>query len=206
MAVTTAAAGDGVKPREYLESAPLETLVYGIFAISMTLLILDLRVPEHIRPGGMGSALRDLLPAAIAYSFGFAYLASYWLSTRRYFRRFTTIDKSATALLLAHVAAVSLTPVSVAMLAAARNSTHNLAVATVATAAQLELVAIFASCLVQWERRCGRLSTDFTRRRLVVDEVLMLGVPVVIAAGSLVQPWVGVAALMADVVYAWKRL
>jgi uncharacterized membrane protein len=206
MAVTTGTAGDGVKPREYLESAPLETLVYGIFAISMTLLILDLRVPEHVRPGGMGSALRDLLPAAIAYSFGFAYLASYWLGIRRYFRRFTTIDKSATALVLGSVAAASLTPVSVAMLVAARDSTHNLVVATVAAAAQLELVAIFDLCLLNWERHCGRLSADFSRRRILVESAVVLGVPAIIAAGALLQPWVGVAALMADVVYGWKRL
>jgi uncharacterized membrane protein len=63
-----------------------EALVHGVFAIALTLLVLDIRVPDA---GSIdsGSALVDALvaelPRYVAYLLGFLFLGEYWLHVQR---------------------------------------------------------------------------------------------------------------------------
>jgi uncharacterized membrane protein len=108
----------------------LETLVHGIFAITMTLLILDLRLDEGRRAGELWPALQDLAPQAVAYAYGFAYLLSNWLSVTDLFRVLRRVDKVVSLLVLIYVALLSLTPFLVSTVAASVHNAHDLGVAT----------------------------------------------------------------------------
>jgi uncharacterized membrane protein len=108
----------------------LETLVHGIFAITMTLLILDLRLDEGRRAGQLWPALQDLAPQAVAYAYGFAYLLSNWLSVTDLMRALRKVDKVVSLLLLTYVALLSLTPFLVSTVAASVDNAHDLGVAT----------------------------------------------------------------------------
>ena len=111
------------------ETEALRVLVHGIFAITMTLLILDLRVSFAEEDGHLLEGIRELVPQAVAYFFGFAWFWSTgwrcgpsWPATR-------TWTDVAAVLLLASVAFLSLTPVAVSLLAESWGRSADFAVA-----------------------------------------------------------------------------
>lgn len=61
----------------------LTALSDGIFAIAMTLLVLDIRVPPGLGDAGFRHALRDALPDLGAYALSFVILAGFWRDHRR---------------------------------------------------------------------------------------------------------------------------
>jgi len=63
--------------------ARLDTLSDGIFAVAMTLLILDVRLPDDFHPGDAGELLRSLAglwPKFLPYVLSFGVLGLRWLS------------------------------------------------------------------------------------------------------------------------------
>jgi len=60
----------------------LQTFTDGVFAIVITLLILDIRVPD-VRAEALGNALMHLLPRVFTYIMSFAVVALYWLVHHR---------------------------------------------------------------------------------------------------------------------------
>ncbi|MGW1467810.1 TMEM175 family protein [Streptomyces sp. NPDC002308] len=61
----------------------LTALSDGIFAIAMTLLVLDIRVPRGLGDAGFRDAVRDVLPDFGAYALSFVILAGFWRDHRR---------------------------------------------------------------------------------------------------------------------------
>ncbi|MGW2837490.1 TMEM175 family protein [Streptomyces sp. NPDC001493] len=61
----------------------LTALSDGIFAIAMTLLVLDIRVPRGLDDDGFRDAVRDVLPDFGAYALSFVILAGFWRDHRR---------------------------------------------------------------------------------------------------------------------------
>jgi uncharacterized membrane protein len=67
--------------------ARLDTLSDGIFGVAMTLLILDVRLPDdfHTRdPGELLQGLADLWPRFLPYVLSFGVLGLRWLSNIRF--------------------------------------------------------------------------------------------------------------------------
>jgi uncharacterized membrane protein len=65
-----------------MSKARVETLVDGVFAIAMTLLILEVKVPVLANPKSHGELLRAMghaIPTAIAYFVSFLMLGSFWV-------------------------------------------------------------------------------------------------------------------------------
>lgn len=75
----------------------LERIVFlsdGVFAIALTLLVIDLRVPEFpvaATPDTMASALGNLLPRIFAYALSFTIIGLYWVA---HWRRFKSIARA----------------------------------------------------------------------------------------------------------------
>ena len=63
----------------------------GVFAIVITLLVLDLTNP-HYRPGGLGAALARQWPSYLAFGFSFVYVGVIWLNHHALFRRISRLD------------------------------------------------------------------------------------------------------------------
>lgn len=61
----------------------LTALSDGIFAIAMTLLVLDIRVPRDLADARFRDAVRDVLPDFGAYALSFVILAGFWRDHRR---------------------------------------------------------------------------------------------------------------------------
>jgi len=104
-----------VAPREGLAtSGRLEAFSDGVLAIAITLLVLDLRLPEH-RPGELLHALGAIWPSYLAYGAAFASIGVIWLNHHAVFTRIRTVDRGALGinLLLLLLASVMPFPTSV---------------------------------------------------------------------------------------------
>lgn len=74
-----------------MNKARVEALTDGVYAIVMTLLVLDLRVPENIP---LGAGLAALIPVFISYVLSFIVLSIFWLSHHALFHLyFRTVNR-----------------------------------------------------------------------------------------------------------------
>jgi uncharacterized membrane protein len=99
----------------------LAALSDGIFAVSMTLLVLNLTVPageavhsEH----GLWRALGALAPHIITYCMSFLTLGIFWIGQQTQLNHMTRTDRDLAWIHLAFLFVVTLTPFSTALLAA----------------------------------------------------------------------------------------
>jgi uncharacterized membrane protein len=69
-----------------------ETLSDGVFAIAMTLLVLDLRVPDH-EAGALSTCLLRQWPGYASFLASFLYIAVIWTNHHGAFRRIVSIDR-----------------------------------------------------------------------------------------------------------------
>lgn len=75
----------------------IETLVDGIFAIAMTLLVLELAMPQiggYLSDIAIRQALYDLLPKFIAFLLSFILLALFWTINHRHFYQIKRVDST----------------------------------------------------------------------------------------------------------------
>jgi uncharacterized membrane protein len=63
----------------------------GVFAIAITLLVLNLEVPD-VSPADLGGALSDLSGDLVAYAIGFAVIGLFWFSHHGLFSRLAVSD------------------------------------------------------------------------------------------------------------------
>lgn len=78
------------------ETARIEAFSDGVFAIAITLLILELQVPPQTPHGGLRSALINLWPSYLAFLASFMTIGIMWLN---HHRLFTLINKNADGLI-----------------------------------------------------------------------------------------------------------
>jgi TMEM175 potassium channel family protein len=98
----------------------LAALSDGIFAVAMTLLVLDLRVParEAIHGGHeLGRALINLAPQVTAYMMSFITLGIFWVGQQTQLNQLARSDRSLSWIHIAFLFAVSLMPFSTQLLA-----------------------------------------------------------------------------------------
>ncbi len=94
-----------------LPKGRLEALTDGIFAVSMTLLVLDLKLPEHVAfTDDISVSLAELLPRFDHYVISFVVLCLFWLSHLRMMRRLREVDATFMALNLAFLLFTTFVP------------------------------------------------------------------------------------------------
>jgi uncharacterized membrane protein len=99
----------------------LAALSDGIFAVAMTLLVLDLHVPvsDAIQSEqALWDAVIKLLPSLLTYFMSFLTLGIFWLGQQTQLNHFTRSDRNLAWIHLTFLLAVSLMPFSTALLAA----------------------------------------------------------------------------------------
>jgi uncharacterized membrane protein len=86
----------------------------AVFAIALTLLVLDLRLPRMSgNPNDSASilnALGDLTPKFVSFGVAFALLAKYWMANHRFFARIGRFDKRYLTICMCYLATVAFLP------------------------------------------------------------------------------------------------
>jgi uncharacterized membrane protein len=93
----------------------LETCSDGVFAIVITLLVLDIKLPEG-SSAGLSHALMESLPRVAAYVMSFAVIGLYWISHHRSFQLIAKVDGAVFWLNLLLLLLVSFIPFPTALL------------------------------------------------------------------------------------------
>jgi uncharacterized membrane protein len=93
----------------------LEALSDGVYAIALTLLVLELKIPPlpHSIPDEvLSKALLELIPKGLAWLLSFWVIALFWLAQQRLYRLCLSIDTVLVRIELAQLALISLFPFS----------------------------------------------------------------------------------------------
>jgi uncharacterized membrane protein len=160
--------------------ARLAALSDGIFAVAMTLLVLDLRVPVEAAAqpsgeGGVEAALVALAPRLLTYVLSFATLGIFWIGQQAQVEHLARSDRTLTWIHLVFLLAVTLVPFSTSLLAAFITARLALLVYW------LNLLLLGAALLgaLRYAQRAGLLAADRSAavvaanaRRIVVFQVL----------------------------------
>ena len=96
-----------------------EALTDGIFAVAMTLLVIELKLPDHAAIHGaddFAQAVFDLWPKFLAWFLSFFVLSFFWVGHHRTFQYVRRADGPLLALNLGQLAAVSLMPFSCSLI------------------------------------------------------------------------------------------
>jgi uncharacterized membrane protein len=95
--------------RDSLEFGRVANLSDGLFAIALTLLVLDLVVPD-VGPGDIVAALGDLVPSLIAFVLAFGLVANIWWLHHKVFAALAVVEPGMIAINVLGLAGVALVP------------------------------------------------------------------------------------------------
>lgn len=160
------AADDAIGIREREEGVDrLLTLSDGIFAIAMTLLVLNVSVPEGLAHAAFTQALHETWPRLGAYALSFAVIAGVWRDYHRIFRLVRRADARVVHLALALLAMVALLPYPTSLLADYGGSEPIAVAVYAATAAvnNLLLLALFLTVRRSADLRRHPIDARFAR-------------------------------------------
>lgn len=102
-------------PTKKIETINLENLTIGVFAIVMTLLVLDIRPPD-VGVVQLPAALLALWPNFLSYAISFALLGIYFLGYTAQFRYIKQVDHGSHWISFLFLALVTLIPFSTGLL------------------------------------------------------------------------------------------
>lgn len=98
------------------DTTRVEAFSDGVFAVAITLLVLNLVVPPH-RPGGLFHSLVELWPAYVAYLASFLFVGVSWVNHHSAFKRLRSVDRGLCWVNLGILLTVVPTPFPTAVLA-----------------------------------------------------------------------------------------
>jgi TMEM175 potassium channel family protein len=178
----------------------LAALSDGIFAVAMTLLVLDVRVPAetvaHVHSERqLWHALAALAPQLVAYLLSFTMLGTFWLGQQTHLNHFVGVDRQLAWIHLGFLAGVTLLPFSTSLLA--QFTTMRTAIGWYWL--NLLLLGLMLAASIGYAGRAGLLKAETTteerralRQRIVLAQVLY-GCAALLC---LVHPYVSVGALI----------
>lgn len=159
----------------------------AVFAIAMTLLVLELRVPE-VGPQDLAPALSAMAPAYLTFVLSFVVVGAVWMSHHRKFRSLAVVDQTLLRLNLVMLLFVASLPLPTAILGRYGDTVAGAVVyAGTIAAIGFTLVGIW---IYAWHRTLVRpeVTVDVFRYVLVqsfpIPGTFLLSIPVAIAAGA----------------------
>jgi len=138
------------------ETGRVEAFSDGVFAIAMTLLVLNIKVPNTDQPGQLGSLLWQQWPSYLAFVISFAFIGIMWVNHHRLFVHIRRIDHMLLVLNGALLLGVTAVPFPTAVLAQYLGKPDEKA-ATMLYAGTYVVVAVFFNVLWRYAASGHRL-------------------------------------------------
>ena len=167
----------------------------GVFAIALTLLVLDIKLPEDVTRGSVASDLVALIPQVQAYALSFAVLGLLWVRHHGFFREVSALDGTLTWLNLLYLGLVAFVPFPTGVLASFETP------ASVALyAGTIALTSAVFSLSYYHALRKGLLVPDASERRwtdlIATPVIFALSVPLAfLTAGGAEMFWISLAVI-----------
>ena len=184
--------GLSLEERQDVEIAT-ERLVFfsdAVFAIAMTLLVIDLRVPDlvgSVTDRRLASALAEDLPRVFSYALSFAVIGMYWLAHWRRYAMVRRVDETLVLLNLLLLGLVAAIPFPTSLL----GQYGDLAVAVVLYAGLLAVAGLAGTAGWLYVTRKGLMRPGVTRTEVRVGTLRGLAVPVVMLGSLAILPFLG---------------
>jgi uncharacterized membrane protein len=172
-----------------IEFARIVAFSDGVFAIAITLLVLNLGISEHLPSDDVTQALLDQHQNLFAYALSFAVIGRFWIVHHFFFSEITKFDGRLLALNLFYLGWIVLIPFSSQVLGDYGDAPG----AIVLYALNIAGVVLVGLWLISDARRAGfaKPATEETRsanrRALIVAAVFLLSVPVALVDVGIAQ-------------------
>jgi uncharacterized membrane protein len=166
----------------------------AVFAIAITLLIIEVRLPplpEQATNQALIDGLREILPSIFAYGLSFATIGLYWLAHWRRYRYVARVDERLVALNLVLLAFIAFIPFPTAVI----GEHGDLTVAVILYAITLSAAGLLGPLTWLYAWRAGLVRPDVGARYARYLAFRGFSVPVVMLTSLLLLPLLGPAAV-----------
>jgi uncharacterized membrane protein len=175
------------QPEHGLSIHRSEALTDGIYAVAMTLLVIELKLPDGAAmhsQAEIAAALLGLVPKFYAWVISFCVLAFFWLGHHRAYSHVRRTDGRLIALTLAQLAFVSLMPFSCALL-----GEHSGLLPQVIYSLNMMAMAVFSLCIWQYIHRHPELSPAPLGRGIYLGTLLRISGLIAVSMLTVVIQW-----------------
>ncbi len=178
-------------PRNPRTDLGLERVVFlsdGLFAIALTILVIDLRLPDLPAAAGSGeisAAIADLVPRVFAYALSFTIISFYWVAHLRRFKLIERANGRLAYLNLLLLAFIALIPFPTSLIG--EHGDQPLPVVMYAGTLSAAGIAGFLSWV--YALRAGLVKVDAPHDLVRSGSVRGLAAPVVMLASLLLLPF-----------------
>lgn len=191
-----------------MDTNRLEAFSDGVIAIAITLLVLEIAVPDSGR--ALWPALVALWPSYLAYAVSFLVIGAIWINHHAMFRHIVRADGTLLLLNVVHLMFIAFLPFPTAVLARAFSRGAGEAVAAAFYGGTLTVLGIFVTAMWRYAAHKHRLlDEDLTPEaaRRIGRRLLVGPIAYAVATGvALFLPWVALAFyLLLNVFYLWPR-
>jgi len=169
------------------DTGRLEAFSDGVFAIAITLLVLEIRLPpaEEMRAaGGLAAALARLWPSYVGYVISFIIIGIMWANHHSLMKLIGRVDHTFITLNLILLLFISFTPFPTAVMAEHLADPHERATAVAFYCGSFTLTAVWYIALWLYASRGRRLIADHVSDRALaaVTRAYIPGAPLYLAA------------------------
>jgi uncharacterized membrane protein len=140
------------------ETFRLEAFADAVFAIAITLLIIEIRLPPHeaiAESGGLGAALAHLWPSYLGYLISFVVIGIMWANHHNLMKLIDRVDHGFITLTLLLLMCVAFLPFPTAVMAEHLTDRHERSVAVAFYCGSFTITAMFYF-LMWWHAARGR--------------------------------------------------
>jgi uncharacterized membrane protein len=166
----------------------------GVFAIAITLLVLNLDVHEHLHGESLANALWDQRQNLFAYAISFAVIGRFWVVHHRFFGEVTGFDGRLLSLNIFYLAWIVLIPFSSSVLGDHGGQTA----AVILYAVNLAGAVLVGHLMFSDAHRAGlathppERAREYRRRAVIVAAVFLASIPVALVNPGIAQfVWLG---------------
>jgi uncharacterized membrane protein len=131
----------------HADTARIEALSDGVFAIAITLLIIEIGVPHADAEHGLGELLRELWPSYVGYALSFLTIGVMWINHHEMFKDIERSDQKLRVLNLLLLLCISFVPFPTAVLAEYLRDDDNAMAATLAYGGTFAVTAVVFNLL-----------------------------------------------------------
>ena len=191
-----------------METTRLEAFSDGVFAIAITLLIIEIKVPP---PGtALGAELLGLWPSYLAYVVSFLVIGAIWINHHAMFKHIVRVDGMLLLLNVLHLMLIAFLPFPTAVLAEAFHRGTDEPIAAAFYGGILTVIGIFVNAMWRYAARGNRLiSTHLTATKIrKINRHFLIGPSVyaIATAIALVFPWLALLIfVLLNLFYLWPR-